>query len=70
MTTPAMPTPVDAHQVEFFPRKKNRMHPCPPGQVFTAKRAVAAVGNFVRLFKFTAVPIVPVFPVPEQQCQC
>ncbi len=74
MSAPAMPATVDAHQVEFFTRKENRMHFCSPGKVFAAKRTVTAAGQYVGItgcgVGFTATTIVPAFPAPEQQSQC
>ncbi len=69
MSVPAMPASVDAHQIELFSRKKNRMHSRTFREMFSAKWAVTAAFQYVNIFirfpGITAVLIIPAFPAPE-----
>lgn len=49
MSGPAMTATVNPHQVVFFSRIENRMHPVPSGEMLTAKRAVGTVRENIEI---------------------
>lgn len=68
MAFPAVAASVDPHQIEFFSRKKNRMYPGSPGEMFPAEGAVCSSGYRRAVYPPGNLPsaAVSVFPAPEQ----
>jgi len=71
MTLPAVAAAVDSHQIELFSRKKNRMYPGSPGEMFPAEGAVGPP-DYRRAVYPAGVPRSAAFsilPAPEQHPQ-